>query len=96
MCCCDVFQVTSGQSLPIASRYTTESQDADFVQSFAQIWADCMYYLHLLSGADEVSQESWQLVTAIHDEDDCLILCETHKVMTTLNSYCINFGFVQN
>jgi hypothetical protein len=33
-------------------------------------------YLHLLSGADEVSQESWQLVTAIHDEDDCLILCE--------------------
>jgi hypothetical protein len=33
-------------------------------------------YLHLQSGADEVSGESWQLITAIHGEDDGLTLCE--------------------
>ncbi len=31
-------------------------------------------------GTDEVSGESWQLVTAVHDEgDDGLILCEGHS-----------------
>ncbi len=33
-------------------------------------------YLHLQSGADEVSGESWQLITAIHGEDDGLTLSE--------------------
>jgi hypothetical protein len=33
-------------------------------------------YLHPLLGADELSELSWQLVTAIHDEDDGLSLCE--------------------
>jgi hypothetical protein len=32
-------------------------------------------YLHTLPGAD-VSWESWQLVSAIHDEADGLTLCE--------------------
>jgi hypothetical protein len=27
-------------------------------------------------GTDEVGRESWQLTTAIHDEDDGLTLCE--------------------
>jgi hypothetical protein len=33
-------------------------------------------YLHPLSGADEVSGTSWQLVTATCDEDDALKLYE--------------------
>jgi hypothetical protein len=33
-------------------------------------------YLHPQSGADDISGESWQLVTAIHDEGDGLIHCE--------------------
>jgi hypothetical protein len=35
-------------------------------------------YLQLLSGADEVSGEWWQLITAIHDEGDGLMLCDLH------------------
>jgi hypothetical protein len=37
-----------------------------------------------LSGADEVSTESWQLVTAIYDKGDGLTLCDSHGVMTAL------------
>jgi hypothetical protein len=32
-------------------------------------------YLHPVLGADEVSGESWQLVSAIHDGGDGLIYC---------------------
>ncbi len=34
-----------------------------------------LIYTHAL-GTDEVGRESWQLITAIHDEDDGLTLCE--------------------
>jgi hypothetical protein len=41
-------------------------------------------YLHTLPGAD-VSWESWQLVSAIHDEADGLTLVsDSHKVMVAL------------
>jgi hypothetical protein len=33
-------------------------------------------YLQAPWGADEVSGESWQLLTAIHDYSDGLTLCE--------------------
>jgi hypothetical protein len=33
-------------------------------------------YLHPSSGANEVSRESWQLIPAVHDEGDGLILCK--------------------
>jgi hypothetical protein len=47
------------------------------VQWFAQILGGLLYaYLCPLSGADEVSGESWQLSTAIHNEGDGLTLCE--------------------
>jgi len=39
-------------------------------------WQIIYSYLHQLSGADKVIGESWQLVTAIHDEDDSLIICD--------------------
>ncbi len=32
-------------------------------------------YLHLASGADEVSGKSWQLVAAVHDEGAGLTFC---------------------
>jgi hypothetical protein len=35
-----------------------------------------VYNLHPVFETDEVSEESWQLITAIHDEGDCLTLCE--------------------
>jgi len=40
-------------------------------------WAGYMYtYLHPLSGADKVSKELWQLITAICDKGDGLTLSE--------------------
>jgi hypothetical protein len=45
-------------------------------------------YLHPSLGANEVSWESWQLVTAIHDEGQDLILCDTHKVTTAVIHSC--------
>jgi hypothetical protein len=44
-------------------------------------WAEYYTYLHPLLGSDEVNGDSWQLVTAIHDEGDGLILCYTHEVI---------------
>jgi hypothetical protein len=47
-----------------------------------------------MSGADEVSRESLQLITATpHDEDVGLILCDAHEAMTTLNSSHVLFWF---
>jgi hypothetical protein len=34
--------------------------------------------------ADEVTGQSWQLITAIHDEGGCLILSASHKVHTLI------------
>jgi hypothetical protein len=40
-------------------------------------WAGYMYtYLHPPSGADKVSKELWQLITAIRDKGDGLTLSE--------------------
>jgi hypothetical protein len=56
----------------------TEAQDTDVcITVLPEIVGGLLYtYLDRLSGADEVSGESWQLVTAIHDEGDGLALCE--------------------
>jgi hypothetical protein len=55
------------------------NSDPDFVSCFAQkLWLD-YYKLHPTSGADEVNGQSLQLVTAVHDEFDCLTFCEQHS-----------------
>jgi hypothetical protein len=36
-------------------------------------------HLHPPSGADEVSGQSWQLVTVSYDEGDGQILCQQHS-----------------
>ncbi len=36
-------------------------------------------FLHPLVGADEVSRDSLQIVTAIYDEGDGLVLCGWHS-----------------
>jgi hypothetical protein len=65
-------------SLEVSSGNVTETQDTDVcITVLPEIVGGLLYtYLDLLSGADEVSGESWQLVTAIHDEGDGLALCE--------------------
>jgi hypothetical protein len=37
---------------------------------------DILSYLYPLSEADKVSRQEWQLLTAIHDEADVLVLCD--------------------
>jgi hypothetical protein len=57
--------------------------DKNTVWSLLQkFWADYEAYQQLLSGSDEVSGGSWQIVNAICDEGDGLILW--YKVMITL------------
>ncbi len=51
-------------------------------------------YLQLLSGADEVSGEWWQLITAIHDEGDGLMLCDLHT--QGYDCTCSHFCFGHN
>ncbi len=46
---------------------------------FPEILGKLLYYLHLPSGANDLSGESWQLITSIHDEGDGLTLCEQHS-----------------
>ncbi len=41
-------------------------------------------------GSDEVGPESWQLISAIHNEGDCLARCDTDKIM----SYDCTHSFV--
>jgi hypothetical protein len=49
-----------------------ETQDADFgINVCLKSWVD--YYNLIYSHFDEVSNKSWQLVIAIHDEADGLI-----------------------
>ncbi len=58
-------------------RNATVSQDTEFVSSLPEILGRLSSsYLHPLPGVDEVTVESWQLVTAIHCEGDGLILYE--------------------
>ncbi len=55
----------------------TEIQDANFSMIVCQkVLVDDSILITPLSGADEVSWESWNLVTAIHDDSDGLILCD--------------------
>ncbi len=37
---------------------------------------DILSYLYPLLEADKVSRQEWQLLTAIHDEADVLVLCD--------------------
>jgi hypothetical protein len=63
----------------------SETLDVDLLHScWPKILGKLLYtYLHPPTGADEVTGESWQLVTAIHDESNGLILCEfTNRVIT--------------
>ncbi len=46
--------------------------------------------VHPLLGSDEDGPESWQLISAIHNEGDCLALCDTDKIM----SYDCTHSFV--
>jgi hypothetical protein len=59
------------------------------------------FYLHPLLGADEVSAQSWQLITAIHDETDGLMLCKqlsqgygSTLCHVTSNCYCGDFSSI--
>jgi hypothetical protein len=59
--------------------------DVDLLHScWPEILGKLLYtYLHPPTGADEVTGESCQLVTDIHDESNGLILCEfTNRVIT--------------
>lgn len=54
----------------------TESQDAGAcIMVCPKFW---MQFIIYLLGTDEVSGESWQLITAIHNEGDSLTLCVQH------------------
>jgi len=57
------------------------SRQKSFAFVSPTFWAEYYTYLHPLLGSDEVDGDSWQLVTAIHNEGDGLILCYTHKVI---------------
>jgi hypothetical protein len=72
-CCC----------LPIASRIVTETQEQILYYCLFKNLGRLFYnhHLHPLSGPDNISGESWMVLTAIHGEGDGLVLCE---VMTAL------------
>ncbi len=57
----------------------------------------CYFWCSLL-GADDVNRESWQLITAIHDEGDGLILCKVtltrlwpHSFLSCQYWFCWNW-----
>jgi hypothetical protein len=60
---------------PLASGNATETQDADFGWWLTEISVGLWLCMPTV-GRAEVSGLSWQLVTAIWDEDDGLTLCE--------------------
>jgi hypothetical protein len=68
-------------SLPGASGNATENHDhLDVcIMMFPEILGKLLYYLHLPSRANDLSGESWKLITSIHDEGDGLTLCEQHS-----------------
>jgi hypothetical protein len=69
-------------SLLLASWNVIETQDKDFRVLICQNLGRVSYtHQQWLSGGDEVSGESWQLVTAVHDRGEGgegLIHCEWH------------------
>jgi hypothetical protein len=69
-------------SVPIASRNVAETQDADVcIMVCPYLWAKyTLIYTHC-SGADEVSWESWELITVIHVESDVLRLFERQTLL---------------
>ncbi len=50
--------------------------------------------LHPLLGSDEVGPESWQLISAIHNEGDCLALCDTDKIMSYDSTHSFVSGLI--
>jgi hypothetical protein len=64
-------------TLPVASRNPRETQDADdSMMSCLKSKVHQHILMDTLSGADKVSGDLWQLVTAIHDKGDGLRCCE--------------------
>jgi hypothetical protein len=55
-----------------------KNQDAYFcIIVCLKIWADyCVFMFTHCGGAAEITVKSWQLVTAIHDAGDGLIVCD--------------------
>jgi hypothetical protein len=79
--------------VPIASWEVTRNNFCFIV--CLKLWTDLLHSCQYpMSGADEVSRESLQLVTATtHDESVGLILCDAHEAMTALNSCHVLFRF---
>ncbi len=64
-------------ALPVASRNARETQDADdSMMSCLRSKVHQHIVMDTLSGADKVSGDLWQLITAIHDKSDGLTCCE--------------------
>ncbi len=74
------------EALPVASRNQAETWDVGiFISLFCpQFWAD---YCILIYTIRSWSSQWRQLVTAIHDEGDGLIVCEWHPQGSKLHSF---------
>jgi hypothetical protein len=70
----------------------TETQDVDICivvcLKFCVDYYMCTPSVHVPS--NEVGPKSWHLISAIHNEGDCLALCDTDKIM----SYDCTHSFV--
>jgi hypothetical protein len=65
------------QGVPFLVYLLEENQESDAcIMVCPNLGGLLCTYPHPPLGADEVRGESWQLVTAIHDEADALTLCE--------------------
>lgn len=85
--------------LPVAFRNAAETWGAySLIIVCLKFWVHYIMYLNLcpLLGADDVSREWWQLVTAIHGQGDGLILCE-YLIKLWLHSFLLcQFWFCWN
>jgi len=92
--CCDqsmhhLWAVSWCHNTEVLFRWLCNGLDQDYGQII-------VYNLHPLFETDEFSEESWQLITAIHDEGDCLTLSEwrsyhsTHLCSISLVSFGTN------
>jgi hypothetical protein len=56
----------------------------------------CYTGLHSPIRSYKVGGKSWQTVTAIHDEGDCLTICEWYSLgYDCTHCCCVNCGFAQ-
>jgi hypothetical protein len=56
---------------------------------------DILSYLYPLLEADEVSRQEWQLLTAIHDDADILVLCVYLQGYYRTHYHHLCFGLVK-